>query len=170
MICNDSNKDGWRKVFNNGLLYCALRDVFDSIETAGTGGHLYRGLFADFLNEAAALTRNPALADLASVYLDLGSRWTELAEAALPNEVETFRRTRDLLREKRRLFEEQGEPAANDTARVVETLNKLESQTRASFPLESKTSSQLLEGLQERIIALHQAESHAALRLLDVVA
>src|SRR5262249_46367665 len=31
MICNDSNKDGWLKVFKGGLLYCALRDVFDSI-------------------------------------------------------------------------------------------------------------------------------------------
>jgi hypothetical protein len=169
MICNDSNKDGWRKVFDNGLLYCALRDVFDSIETAGTGGSLYRSLFADFLNEAAAITGNPALADLAALYLDLGSRWTELAETALPEDIEPFRQTRELLREKRRLFEEQGEPAASDLAEVVEMLNNLESQMRASFPLASEPSTRLLEELRGRIIALHQSESQAALRLRDAI-
>src|SRR6185503_7226154 len=41
MIANDSSKDGWLKVYHNGLLYYALRDVFDSIETAGIGGGLF---------------------------------------------------------------------------------------------------------------------------------
>lgn len=41
-VCNEKNQDGWRVVFRDGLLFYALRDVFDSIETAGTGGGLYR--------------------------------------------------------------------------------------------------------------------------------
>src|SRR5262249_55640574 len=87
MITNSTNKDGWRKVFAGGRLYWALRDVYDSIETGGNGGGLYRGMYADFLDEAAAVTGNRGLAELADTYRDLGRQWTELAEAALAGKV-----------------------------------------------------------------------------------
>jgi len=83
MLTNDKNQNGWRKVFARQLLYCALRDVFDSIETSGNGGGLFRRLFADFLDEVAPITKRPALAEVAGRYRDLADGWTALADLAL---------------------------------------------------------------------------------------
>jgi len=162
MICNEKNRDGWLVVFRDGLLFCALRSAFDSIETAGTGGGLYRGLYADFLEEAARITGNEALAELAPRYRELGRQWTALADAALPEGVESFRQTRELLRRQCRLFEEQGAAAADPIAEVVASLRAIAVEWRRSFPLTAAESVQLLEELRERIVALHQAELQAA--------
>src|SRR5262249_47063657 len=64
LITSSTNKDGWGKVFNDSLLYCALRDVFASIETESTGSGLLRGMYADFLDEAASILGKPVLSDL----------------------------------------------------------------------------------------------------------
>lgn len=169
MITNDKSKDGWLKVFNSGLMYCALRDVFDSIETAGTGGGLYRGLFADFLDEAAAVTGKKPLAKLADRYRTLGRQWTELAEAALPDNVKPFKQARELLRKNCRLFEEEGEKAEQPLAETRASLQRLEGELRATFPLKSDDTRALLEELRGRIVTLHQAECDAAKELQQAV-
>jgi hypothetical protein len=169
MIVNDKNKDGWLKVFNSGLMFCALRDVFDSIETAGTGGGLYRAMFADFLDEAASVANNRPLTKLAGRYRELAGQWTELAEAALPGDVKPFKQARELLRKSCRLFEEEGEKAARPLAETTARLGKLEADTRAAFPLKPDETRGLLEGLRERVVALHQAECDAAKELQQAV-
>jgi hypothetical protein len=170
MITNDTNKDGWPKVFADGLLYCALRDVFDSIETAGTGGGLYRELYADFLDEASVILRNDALADLAYTYRNLATAWTELAEAALPETAPAIAETRDLLREKRRLFEEVGAGATQASTTIAGRLRMLEGKLRADLPLGPDDRAAILSDLRRRIVDLHGAESRAANSLQSLAA
>ena len=168
MIANDSSKDGWLKVYSGGLLYYALRDLFDSIETAGTGGGLYRNLYADFLDEAAALCSRPALAALAEEYRHLARGWTELAQSALPDKIKPFKETRQLLVKKRDLFESKGAKADRQLAEIREKLQILGKNTRENFPLDHAESRDLLESLRERIIALHRTESAVAQQLASV--
>lgn len=78
-IANDSSKDGWLKVYQKGLLYYALRDMFDSIETAGNGGGLFRKLFADFLAEAADICKRPSLKSLSDDYLRLATEYPAIS-------------------------------------------------------------------------------------------
>jgi Domain of unknown function (DUF4872)/Butirosin biosynthesis protein H, N-terminal len=169
MICNDTNKDGWGKVFTDGLLFLALRDIFDSIETNGTGSGLHRGMYADFLEEAAAITGQPSLLDLARAYRNLAAKWTELADAALPDRVKGFRQTKDLLRKKRQLFEEKGERVARQTAEATERLRTVGEELRTAFPLTAPEIKVLLEGLRERILELHREEKETANRLAALV-
>ena len=49
MITNRSNQKGWLKIFDSFWIYVALRDLYHSIETAGTGGGLFRYQYATFL-------------------------------------------------------------------------------------------------------------------------
>ncbi len=167
-IANGANKDGWLKVFTGGLLFLALGDIFESIETGGTGGGLYRGLYADFLDEAAAIAGRAELAELAATYRGLAVRWTELAEATLPDRVKPFKQARELFRKRRQLFEEKGEKAATQILEAGEKLRTLQEETRASFPLGREESEKLLGGLRERIVALHRDEAAAAKRLASV--
>jgi hypothetical protein len=165
MITNEKSKDGWLVVFKNGLMVCALRNVFNSIETGDTDGGLFRRLYADFLDEATVLLGNRALADLASEYRRLADAWTELADAALPSKVKPFKQAKDLLRKQRKLIEEKGEKATKQVDDTVVASHKLEAETKANFPLDGAELRSLLEGLRERIVQLHAAEKAAAERL-----
>jgi hypothetical protein len=165
MIANDSSKDAWLKVYRNGLLYYALRDMFDSIETAGNGGGLYRNLYADFLAEAAANCKRPSLKSLADDYRHIAARWTELANAALPSKIKPFKESRDLLIKKRDLFEIKGSKADKQMAEIRAKLHVLGKNTKENFPLNDAESRELLGSLRERIIALHRTETELAKRL-----
>ena len=145
MITNATNKDCWRKVFQGRLLYCALRDVYHSIETDGTGGGLFRGQYADFLDEAAALTRRPTLAELAATYRTLALQWTELADAALPNHIKTCKRTKELLAKQRQLYEERGEKAIRPLADATTKLHELETATDSATALDETADTLLAE-------------------------
>jgi hypothetical protein len=65
----------------------ALSGMYRFIEAWGTGGGFLRPLFADFLDEAAAATGRAGVRDVATAYRHAGEAWTELAEAATPDEV-----------------------------------------------------------------------------------
>lgn len=169
MICNDSNKDGWGAVFSkHGLLYCALRDVFESIETGGTGGGLYRNLFADFLAEAADITGEAEFNAVSGVYRGLAARWTELAEEALPDSEKQLRQTKKELRKRCQLIETKGERAEQAIRSSAEQLRTLEAESRKSLPLRHLVG-QTLPAMRERILALHRNETDAARRLARLV-
>ena len=51
-------------------------------EEIGTGGGGFRFMYASFLEEAAALTRRPALAEQAARLVEIGDGWREFALAA----------------------------------------------------------------------------------------
>jgi hypothetical protein len=170
MITNDKNKDGWRVVFQDKLMYDALRDIFDSIETCSTGGGLYRTLYAEFLDEASKVTGKVALSELAGRYRVLGQQWTELAESALPDKVKPFKQTKELLRKKCWLYETKGMQAEKQTTEAAGKLRALTSEIRRAFPLDAGQTTALLEGLREQITELHQAEVAAAEGLRAAVA
>jgi hypothetical protein len=104
----------WPRVFASGRgLASALLATYEGIQPVGRyGGHL-RGLYADFLDEAAVLLEEPALLSAANSWREAAARWQALAELALP--VEGFARVRELLAEVHGTVVEGGdatEPAA----------------------------------------------------------
>jgi hypothetical protein len=169
-IANDKAANGWIKVFFPNLVYTALRDFFDSIETMGTDTGLFRHLFADFLDEAKTLIDAPDLAGLASQYRALGTRWTELAEAALPNRLEPFKKTKALLRKRTKLVETKGEKARSAIRDILAELQTIKTEMGKAFPLDLRATRELLESLRNQITAIHADEVAAAEQLRAVVA
>ena len=55
-----------------------------SIYTNAAGGAHLRGLYADFLDEAATLLGAPALRDAAAAWREAAARWDAIVDAALP--------------------------------------------------------------------------------------
>ncbi|MBX3413875.1 MAG: DUF4872 domain-containing protein [Pirellulales bacterium] len=165
VITNTKSQRGWPRMYKGGLIYLALRDMFDSIETAGTGGGLYRTLYADFLDEAADQARRPAWRSCAEHYRELANRWTELAEAALPSKFKLFKETKQLLRKRRELWLAKGPKAAKQLVEVAARLKTIETELREKFPLGDEERLAHLESLRTRILALHASEVEAAARL-----
>lgn len=71
----------WPRRFD-GRLHGALKALRIFIARAGTGGALFRSLFAGFLDEAAELLGDRALADAGGTYGRLSEAWIELARSA----------------------------------------------------------------------------------------
>jgi hypothetical protein len=100
LVTDVTHAKGWPTVFADGRgLTGALLSAWEGIEPAGmTGGHL-RDLYADFLDEAAALLGRPALAGAAATFREAGRCWHEVAEVALPSDVPAYARLRELTAE-----------------------------------------------------------------------
>ena len=128
--------DSWEKIFPPGpLLYTGLWSVYEFIERFGTGGGLFRPIFAEFLGESGTALSDPKLRALAKRYAELGEDWSALARAALPDSVPALREVREML-----------------------TLTDRVAATKRDFPLDATQSAALRRDLKARVSALHKAE------------
>jgi hypothetical protein len=169
VIANPKNKRGWPTVYPKGKMYLPLRDIFQSVETAGTGGGLYRLMYADFLEEAALITNRKALSACAETYRELGEMWTGFAEAFLPDGIKPFKETKKLLRKRAELFERKGTKARVQIDKLTADLRTLAVEMQRNFPLSSDETMDLLGGLSDKIATMHAAESEAAQMLKKAV-
>ncbi len=81
MTTDARNTKGWPTVFADGLGVGSLRASIYA--DAAHGAHL-RGLYADFLDEAAVLLERDALRDAAAAWREAAARWEPIVDTALP--------------------------------------------------------------------------------------
>ncbi len=162
----DNHAQSWERVFRPGAnLWRGLISIYDFIEHYGTGGGLCRPLFADFLSEAAEHLSSKSLRALSQRYAELGTAWSALAAAALPEDVPLMREAKQLHARKAELVHSGG-PAASDEMRAVwERLEELAAEAGQTFPLSNHRCADLRARLQPQIMALYEAEvaAHAEL-------
>src|SRR5687768_7819912 len=86
------DKESWDHMFTPGArLWRGLTSINEYIEHYGTGGGLSRPLFAEFLEEAGQALGSEPVRRLSERYADLGRAWSELGDAALPDDVAPIR-------------------------------------------------------------------------------
>ena len=164
------DKDRWERTFARGPnLWRGLTGLHDSIEHYGTGGGLCRPLFADFLAEAGTALKDPRLTALAKRYADLGRRWSDLADAALPDAVPAFREAKALCARRAELLASDGPAAADDVRGIWTDLTDMARRVGDDFPLSDEACAELRADLQARVRALHADETAALAALAEVV-
>jgi len=167
MVRHPRDRKGWRAVFPRGAaLYEALVSTYTGIVTAGTGGDAMRGLYADFLEEAARATGRTVYREAAGSFRVAAALWTQFAQSLLPDASPLLRRTRSLINENRRLLEEVGQAAMPGIANNVRKLQELRAEIVGSFPLDEAEVHALFEDMAEQLLALHAVES-AAIEVLE---
>jgi hypothetical protein len=158
-LTSAKDANSWERVFTPGhRLWRGLTSIYDFIEHYGTGGGLGRPIFAEFLEEAAAATKQKPLTALSARYATLGAQWTELARAALPDDVPLLAEARELYVRKAELTASGGAEAAEAVRAVWQQLGTLAQKAKARFPLCAVEYAALRQGLAERVLALHEAE------------
>lgn len=166
LMTDTKNPKGWPVVFKSRKgLYWALKSLFEEVELAGSEGGGLRKLYAEFLEEAAALLQRPRLSEAAVAYRALAGQWTALAEAALPDAVPPFAETKRLLRQKQALLMGQGEAGVMPAQPMTAAIADLGRETSRAFPLDAAAVSELFADLGERLAGLYTAEN-AALDIL----
>jgi hypothetical protein len=165
-LVSTRDRKGWPRCFPPGLaLYKALSSVFGQIETRGVGQAL-RPLFADCLDEAAALLGRPALGGAAQAFRESGAAFASLGEALLPDGVAPLGETRRLLALRMRRLDQDGMDAAPELARIGARLAAISAELERDFPLGERAAGELLEGVRGRVLAVRDAE-RAAFEELD---
>jgi len=161
MLTDTRAAKGWPNVFADERgLTGALLSAYQGIEpVGGYGGHL-RGLYAGFLDEAAALLEAPRLAEAAAAYRELAERWHALAELALPADVPEFAALRDELAALHESVVARGDAGAEDAARAAGRLWSLHAELDAAPPVAPDFAT-----LSAALEALYEAEVEAAARL-----
>ena len=166
LITNEKNKAGWPVVFKDRPMVWPLRSVFETVQVAGTGGGLMRGLFAELLDAASAATRKKAFAASAEEYRGLAKKWTSLARGMLPDRVPELKETKHLIEARHKALARRGERGIDEIHAASRRLDEL---ARAELPLSDRELRDLLEKARGRIVDLHAAETEAITRLGAVV-
>ena len=122
-----------------------FRDLKSSLAQAQPDFHI------DVQNAASMLFR------LERHGIPVGDRWTELADAALPDEVPAFRKAKELIARKAELTH--GGGTVEEIRDVSKQLHELKRQS--PFPLSDADSAALRASLQARILSQYEEERAA---------
>jgi Butirosin biosynthesis protein H, N-terminal/Domain of unknown function (DUF4872) len=166
LLTSTGNAKAWPKVFADGVgLFDACLSVYENLEpTAGSGGGNLRGLYAQFLEEAARLLDTPPLATAAGAYREAAARWHQVAEVALPADRDPFAEARRLT-DRLQAEVELGDAGRRQAAETAARLWALRDRWRPAFPGDDDRVGALLADLAAAVGAACDAEEAALRRL-----
>ncbi len=167
LMTDERNAKAWPRVFADGRgLFGALSAIQEGVDgqVGPSGGHL-RELYAGFLDEAAIALDNTALDDAARAWRAVADRWEELADAAVPPDLDG---AAEAVEAAEALHEAvmAGESGRSRVRAAAETVWMLRDRHAVDVPLPPERIAAILADLGERLGGIYEAEVDA----LDVTA
>jgi len=176
MLTNTRNKHSWSRFFPVGeRLWMALAGNTTQPGTyswirQGAGNQAERGLYADFLDEAAVILSKSAIKEAAVLFRKAESAWDQLADSLLPDDVSQFKDAKTILDQKQALFMEKGAEATDEIQQLNARFTEIQTKVTANFPMSDKQVSTFQEKLAEQVLAVHHIEKQAIECLQSVMA
>lgn len=163
LLTNTRNKQSWTRFFPAGSrLYAGLTAGFRWINGwQGAADGAERGLYADFLDEAAMLLNIPDLSAAADRFRVCKTAWDDLGRALLPESTPLLKETRELLERSQQLFYETGDRNRQERLAIKDRLRELQAAASADFPLTDAEISDLHAHLADLVLRLRHLESDA---------
>lgn len=175
MLTNQRNKHSWARYFPPGeRLWMAIAGnatqpgVYSWINH-GAGNSAERGMYADFLDEAAVILSKPGLGESAAHFRQAEAAWAKLAALILPQHIATLKETGDLLARKRALFIEQGAGATEDIQQIHTRLHTIQQEAAGNFPISENDITAYFEALAGQLTTIHDIEQEAVNHLQSVM-
>jgi hypothetical protein len=162
LMTDKRNAKAWPRVFADGVgLFGALSAIHEDVDgqVGSSGGHL-RELYADALDEAAAALDNAALADAAQAWRAVADLWEELADAAVPPDLDGAAEAVDAV-EALHEAAMAGEAGRSAVTQAAATVWAIRDRYADAFPLPPDRIAAILADLGDRLGAIHQAEVDA---------
>jgi hypothetical protein len=154
----------WEREFPAGAkMYAGLMTVYTDIALFGkeAGEYADRDLYADFLDEATAILRRPGLGEAAHQFRAAAAEWSKLAQVMLPDEIEPFRETRELMLRRHEAFLDSGNAALEEMRTIDAQLAAIKASVAANFPLTKTEVEAHRARMADQIGAIHDAEDAA---------
>lgn len=164
LLVDQRNRQSWAKQFPAGAaLYQALLGspwqpgVLGWIMTWGAGDGAERGLYADFLDEAATILGKSALRSCASTFRASHISWRDLAQNLVPADG-PLRTAHTLLLERDQRFKSEGGRALDAIGEIDAQLTALRAQAAERFPLDAEEVRRLEAQIAERLLGIAAIE------------
>ena len=168
MLVNTRNKQSWARFFAPGVrMYHALAGsvgqpgAYSWIQTWGAAPGAERGLYADFLDEAAVILKKPALKEVAGQFRESYTLWSVFADALLPDDVPLLGESKTLLQREHDMFVEQGESALDEIKNIHTRLTELLKQAESNFPLSEAEAADFRVRLRDLVSEISAVEQKA---------
>lgn len=168
MLVNTRNKHSWERFFAPGIrMYHALAGspvqpgAYHWVTTWGSANGAERGLYADFLLEAAQILKKPSIKEAAEKFRASHKLWVAFADALLPDDVPLLDESKKLIQRKHDLFIKNGESALPEIKRINSRLNELLSQSEKDFPLSAAEAASLRANLRDILLKISAVERQA---------
>ncbi len=120
-----------------------------------------RDVFADFLDEAAALLGRPALENVALRYRNAGEAWRALLGALLPEAVPFLKHVRDNIDRKTALFIEQGAAQLEQIVACNQRIEAAKTASESEFPMTEAEIADLRDEIRTQVNEARAAEEEA---------
>lgn len=172
MLTNPKQRQSWAKLYPAGLpLYAGLSSAYNFACLFGksTTPDADRGLYAEFLEEAAVILQKPVLNEVADLYQASARTWSSLPQALLPDNFAPLQETRQLMDHKHELFLERGNGAIKEIKQVNKRLDAIRQSMIDDFPLTSAEVDALQENLAHQLTIIHDTEKTAVEALTEVI-
>jgi hypothetical protein len=165
LLVNTRNKQSWERYFAPGVrMYHALAGspsqpgMYHWVNTWGSSDGADRGLYADFLDEAAQVLKKPALKECAETFRESHALWLAFAEALLPDNVPLFGESKKLIQKKHDLFVEKGEGALPQIKNINHRLRELLKESETNFPLSQPQAADFRANLRDIVLKISAVE------------
>ncbi len=167
MLTNTRNKHSWARYFPPGeRLWMALAGnavqpgAYSWIQQ-GAGNSAERGMYADFLDEAAVILNKPGLKEAAALFRQSEQAWHTLGDQILPATVPLLAEAADLLTRKRTVFIQQGADAMAAIKDINTRLTTMRKEAAKKFPLTDAEVTAFQEGLAQQLQTIITIERDA---------
>jgi hypothetical protein len=168
LLVGSRNASSWAKQFAPGRrMYAGLVSAYQYVEVWFTGGCGARHIYAEFLDEAAQILGKTGLREVAQRFRTCATHWQTFTRALLPDAVESFKETRDLLNRDYDLFLTQGNASRPEREQIAQRLAAIKEEVTARFPLTEHEAGLMRAELREHIQHILDAEQEAFARLAE---
>ncbi|HAV78690.1 MAG TPA: hypothetical protein DCX53_15180 [Anaerolineae bacterium] len=168
MLLNTRNKQSWERYFPPGVrMYHALAGspvqpgMYDWVNIWGSADGAERGLYADFLDEAALILKKPALKDSAEMFRESYQLWLKFGDAILPDDVPLLGESKKLIQKKYDLFIDKGNDALTEIKKSNGRLRELLKKSEEDFPLSQTEAADLRSNLRDLLLKISEVEQGA---------
>lgn len=171
MLTNTKNKKGWPNCFPGGPpLHGAMSTVFSHIELRGYGGSAFRGLYADFLDQAAGVLKKSALKKVAEQFRESEASWRAISDAALPDSIPLLKETREALTRRSVLIRKPRTTAIDkELESLRDRLKQLRERSAKELSLSKADTLDLFGAISERVLETEKIERAAFTELSRIV-
>lgn len=162
LLTDTRNAKAWPRVFATGHgLFGVLLSVIEGVDGGvGSNGGNLRELYATGLRESAAILDRPGLLEAASAWEASADLWEDLADAAMPAELDGAAEAVEADEELHDAVME-GEPGRARASAAAARVWAARRRYTREFPLPQDSIANLFADLGERLAAIHRAELKA---------
>jgi len=167
MLTNTRNKHSWARYFEPGeRMWMALAGDVTQPGAFGfirreAGNAAERGMYADFLDEAAVILKKPGLKEAEAQFRHSETAWSVLADMLLPDDIASFKAAKALLTDKYRLFIEQGSDGLYEIRAINARFQTLQKEAAQHFPMTDAEVTAFRERLAQQVRKIHDLERDA---------